>query len=192
MAASKSRFSFNKLPAELRVRIYELVLAKDEDEPFEVQSCVSDDCHRRPTQHTRQYHLPPILHVSRQIRHEAGPVFYNNTPFIATLYNHQSPQKAVNQWLKVIGKNQAKEINNLLIRFPKGGYSWTDEETSNMMEQPGAEDADFFRAVTAFRSVNTLTKRAVCEALQLGKHGLADDKIKVAYEELFGGCEYFE
>ena len=119
MTAAETRFSFDKLPAELRNQIYELALDRDGGDPFEVQLQHNDiDVDNEDDLIVvRPSRMPSLLHLNRQIRHEALPIFYDQTQFTATFASTEAATRTVRDWLEVIGATQASKIKNLEVRF---------------------------------------------------------------------------
>lgn len=75
-----------RLPAELRNRIYELVLVEGTVEVF---------------RHIRKiWKSPALLHTSRQIRAEASSIYFGGNSFLITGFLHHD--RYLSSWLRVL------------------------------------------------------------------------------------------
>ncbi|KAK3718034.1 hypothetical protein LTR37_005460 [Vermiconidia calcicola] len=137
-AQNKSRISFLSLSAELRNRIYALVLSPEEEgeggAPGSTAICVNglrDECDEwdgyiytfgEVTSWAKQ---PSLTRVSHRIRLESLPVYYGNNRFIVypagwdegDRYVRLGPYPTAISWLKSIGKHNAALLNDIQIRF---------------------------------------------------------------------------
>ena len=108
-----SQFRFLDLPAELRNRIYNLVLADSDRVTITLK-----------TKHTTGY--PAITKISRQIRSEVLPIFYCATTF-ELLFHSTSPGIAgvAQQWARNVVRDWLKQLRNLSvsIRINKVGIT---------------------------------------------------------------------
>jgi hypothetical protein len=94
--------SFLGLPSELRNRIYELCLAREE--PF------SPWANDRPC----QIQAPSLLRANKTIHREASPFFYAQNCFDLTNITHDD----VYWFFETIGRNNANCIRHLRVIFP--------------------------------------------------------------------------
>lgn len=87
---------FSRIPAELRVKIYELVL-------LDQRQVIID---RDP----RSWHPPALLQTCQQIRKEAGPTYYSKITFILDVFEIDDRQvilsACITLWLDAIGTEQ--------------------------------------------------------------------------------------
>ena len=131
---------FGKLPPELRVMIYNLVLSKQRPLPI----CSS----RRLPQNSPSV-WPALLRVCRAIRHEFSYEFYSKTPFVADIDNNDF--RAVMSWVERLPPTSRAHLqyNNGLVLtfqinvkghfwFPDGNYaSWSETRCfGNIYEVP--------------------------------------------------------
>ena len=117
--APAQRTSFMDLPAEMRNRIYELVLVRDRDFIF--------DNYQRGDEYVKALQQPPLTRVNNAIRSESLPVFYGfNT--IKVLTDNTSYKTAL-RWLQRIGGSNRK----LLLQFWCYGYGFADDDWSSLI-----------------------------------------------------------
>ncbi|KAK4902306.1 hypothetical protein LTR27_001210 [Elasticomyces elasticus] len=124
------------LPAELRVLIWEIVLAQTR-------------CFRRQG-YLKLAPVPSLLQANRQIRHETRPIHYNHTIFhvhISFQPNHYD------KWLRDMGENAVKRIRrvrlshsyhssfDILIKLDGGT---ADKKLNYMMARLGPEPVNTY------------------------------------------------
>lgn len=106
----------SKLPPELRVMVYEFALL-EEDTIFIYWP-------KGPVRYNGPVHdwtMPGILQVCRQIRTEAGPVYFGGNTFNCDTTCHQrgkaySPHNMlVSEWLEVMGEIQRKMLRRIRV-----------------------------------------------------------------------------
>lgn len=88
----------HRIPAEIRNRIYELVLVSDK--PINAT--------RRPRDAVN-----PLLQVCRQVRQEALPMFYSRNTFMHLVRNANTAHLCL--WLSSIGKQSCAFVNSLAV-----------------------------------------------------------------------------
>ena len=101
-----TQFRFLDLPAELRNRIYSLVLT---------------DCDRvtitPETKRTTGY--PAITKISRQVRNEVLSVFYSSATFELVFHNkYPNVPKAAQNWARIVGSDWLRQVRNLSVNIP--------------------------------------------------------------------------
>lgn len=100
-----TQFRFLDLPAELRNRIYKLTFSQE----FVVQTkcaATTKNC-------------PAIAEVSRQIRHEALPLFYSTTTFIFNDRPSRSKLvRSVESWIMNVVGERTKDLRSVLVQLP--------------------------------------------------------------------------
>lgn len=170
---------FTKLPAELRVNIYELVLARDEDDPFETQSTILEEPSRISRDPPKKDSMPPLVYLSRQIRHEASPIFYGTSQFIATCDAGQPypfPPSEVADWLYDIGKETAAEIKRLDVRFTAQTLGELEIWLWELSPLYGRENYWI-----SGRMPEPTRERFWC-VMRLGEYGLEERGVRVLYD----------
>jgi hypothetical protein len=127
MAATKARFSFFKLPPELRNRVYELVLGP----PRRICVQMADGYYLREGEIEPEYggfglvcvnHLrpPPITQVSRQVRAETTPIHYGQHTFVAYVDT---------EWHAIYDWEDSREVQETKWHTKDGRYmDWLFED----------------------------------------------------------------
>lgn len=151
IAAAKTRTSFLSLPAELRTRIYELVvMPKQRSETEQEEGLVDPHSPAIPLGYdytafpknskevsynmpqNRWAFQPAITRTSRQVRREALPVYYSQNEFITSSDDRLTRWPRVNEirfphalkWLKAIGPENRKSLRTISIRGGSLNYRW--------------------------------------------------------------------
>lgn len=118
---SPGRRSLLGLPAELRNRIYELVLIQPE--PILLGNTeIPKDAPKRTRDakvQARRAILPPLLRTNHQIRSETCALFFSANSFITSSSSRGYSRRETIDWLKVLGPNAR------LIRKISGWFSFS-------------------------------------------------------------------
>ena len=125
--------------------------------------------------------MPALLRVSRQVRHEASPIFYSKTRFAATFDYNVLPIAFVATWLRMIGVRSASQIKHLEVRLPNStldDIKWVmfDVAQSHGGEMP-LDEEDY----------PALSKAVTLKVLQIEELGVEGGVAKVAYHVDDGG-----
>ncbi|KAK5174353.1 uncharacterized protein LTR77_001433 [Saxophila tyrrhenica] len=116
------------LPAELRIYIYELVLALPNGHIIHVTDVIRTRRHRRRITPVTQ---PPVTRTCRQLRLETLPIFYASAPFYLGKFSSQTdfekPNDAV-AFLDAIGTEGRGTIKRLLI-------GWGAEDAQDLVQE---------------------------------------------------------
>ena len=127
MTAPRTRTHITKLPAELRLQIYEYALAREEDHPFACSGNPTGDFRSDYSSIIRPSPMPPLLRVNRQIRAEALPVFYSQTTFVVVLpCMLDDKTRSLSNWLAMVGDEDAASIKKFAMIFIYG-LPWAAE-----------------------------------------------------------------
>lgn len=177
MTASHTRAHLNMLPAELRIRIYEYVLARDDDKPFRT----NPNTYRKARAQsvvtiTQRTAMPALLRLDRQIRSEALPIFYSQTTFVIVATPTTRDQRYFGEWLKLVGDRDAAMIRRLVVWYES-------RHRLNPLERKVRRDAkDVSRKPR---------KQDAIEDVGLGGCVVPYGSIRVAYgASKLSGCKY--
>lgn len=154
MEASKARQNLLDLPAEVRNRIYEYVLAPGGREMRTVElrprstwrgvsqvmgraSFASEPSQNQPLFSTASQKTPALCRVSTPVRLETLPMYYANTSFILHLVIdipfHEQPKvcSSIEHWLAAIGKTSVQLVRSvqvIIARNSNASQSYNHEE----------------------------------------------------------------
>ena len=123
-----SAFRLLDLPLELREAIYDMALGESKENIccmqgrhgmsiYDVDRVLAITDSKDVSDRTGN---PPLLHVSRQVRSEAGKMFFGRRSFqvcIDTVYSGEAAQEDVNMWLKTIVGSFATHLTDVRMHF---------------------------------------------------------------------------
>ena len=169
MQATKARLGFLKLSAELRNKIYELVLIAEE--PIRIDRMNMLQFGRGPA----------LFEVSKQVRIEALSIFYGGNEFCFSMNKHidQTRFQSTSEpkaWIRRLGPEKAGLIKSLTLNVV--GLRWS----KSMSPKEAAE-----HLIELFASKYNLSKlggSSISDTLLeiLAGNGLSKKAVKVVYQ----------
>ena len=113
------------LPPELRNVIYEHTLISDE--PIQIHRTHSAETITPTSPH-------PLLHVCRQIRNEASPIYYSGNIFQIRIWWAQNAEEVLGHWLSVLTDEDHGCVRCVRLDDGKEGW-WCGEGCAEYWEQ---------------------------------------------------------